>query len=119
MTARETRRAKECCECVDGCISSNKNGNIFPYSKSGILLKGRSLIYECSPFCSCSLHCRNRVTQKGLEHRLKVFRSNESSWGVRSLDLILADAFICEFTGLVLTRQQVEILTMDIVNITH
>ncbi|KEH16020.1 histone-lysine N-methyltransferase family member SUVH9 [Medicago truncatula] len=113
MTTRESRRAKECSESVDGCISSIKNGNTFPYSKSGILLKGRSLIYECGPFCSCPLYCRNRVTQKGLEHRLEVFRSNETSWGVRSLDLILAGEFICEFTGLVLTRQQVEILTMD------
>jgi len=113
MTERKKKRVMECSECVDGCVSSIMNGNTFSYSKSGILLKGRSLIYECGPFCSCPSHCRNRVTQKGIKYRLEVFRSNETSWGVRSLDPILAGTFICEFTGLVLTREQAEILTMD------
>ncbi|RHN51327.1 putative methyltransferase chromatin remodeling SET family [Medicago truncatula] len=113
MTTRKKMRVIECSECVDGCVSSIMNGNTTPYSKSGILLKGRSLIYECGPFCSCPSHCRNRVTQKGIKYRLEVFRSNETSWGVRSLDPILAGTFICEFTGLVLTREQAEILTMD------
>ncbi|RHN74144.1 putative methyltransferase chromatin remodeling SET family [Medicago truncatula] len=113
MTTKKKMRAIECSECVDGCVSSIINGNTTPYSKSGILLKGMSLIYECGPFCSCPLHCRNRVTQKGIKYRLEVFRSNETSWGVRSLDPILAGTFICEFTRLVLTREQAEILTMD------
>ncbi|RHN51330.1 putative methyltransferase chromatin remodeling SET family [Medicago truncatula] len=113
MTTRKKMRVIECSECVDGCVSSIMNSNTTPYSKSGILWKGRSLIYECGPFCSCPSHCRNRVTQKGIKYRLEVFRSNETSWGVRSLDPILAGTFICEFTGLVLTREQAEILTMD------
>ncbi|XP_045791110.1 histone-lysine N-methyltransferase family member SUVH9-like [Trifolium pratense] len=99
--------------CVDGCFCFIKNGNEFPYSQNGILLKGRPFIFECGPLCRCPPHCRNRVTQKGLKHRLEVFRSRNSGWGVRSLDLIQAGTFICEYTGIVLTREQQQIVTMN------
>ncbi|KAK7310193.1 hypothetical protein RJT34_07533 [Clitoria ternatea] len=105
------------CECVDGCVDgcfcALKNGGVFPYNQSGALLGGKPLIFECGPFCRCPPHCRNRVSQKGLKNRLEVFRSRETGWGVRSLDLIQAGAFICEYTGVVLTREQAEILTMN------
>ncbi|CAJ2674201.1 histone-lysine N-methyltransferase family member SUVH9-like [Trifolium pratense] len=105
------------CACVDGCTEEcfcfMKNGNEFPYSQNGLLLKGRPLLFECGPFCHCPPHCRNRVTQKGLKHRLEVFRSRETGWGVRSLDLIQAGAFICEYTGVVLTKEQAQIFTMN------
>ncbi|XP_058724116.1 histone-lysine N-methyltransferase family member SUVH9-like [Vicia villosa] len=105
------------CECVNGCVEGcfcfKKNGNEFPYSQSGLLLKGRPLVFECGPFCRCPPHCPNRVTQKGLKNRLEVFRSKETGWGVRSLDLIQAGAFICEYTGVVLTRKQAQILIMN------
>ncbi|CAJ1932903.1 unnamed protein product [Sphenostylis stenocarpa] len=105
------------CDCVDGCVEgcfcAMKNGGEFPYNQSGILLRGKPLVFECGPFCSCPPHCRNRVTQKGLKNRLEVFRSRETGWGVRSLDLIQAGAFICEYTGVVLTREQAELLTMN------
>ncbi|KAL1338888.1 hypothetical protein HN51_033487 [Arachis hypogaea] len=105
------------CECVDGCVEgcfcAMKNGGEFPYNQSGILLRGKPIIFECGPFCRCPPHCRNRVAQKGLKSRLEVFRSRETGWGVRSLDLIQAGAFICEYTGVILTRQQAQILTMN------
>ncbi|KEH40794.1 putative histone-lysine N-methyltransferase chromatin remodeling SET family [Medicago truncatula] len=112
----ESGNATGCqCEgfCGEGCFCFIKNGNDFPYSQSGLLLKGKPVIFECGPSCSCPPHCRNRVTQKGLKHRLEVFRSRETGWGVRSLDLIQAGAFICEYTGVVLTREQSEIMTMS------
>ncbi|XP_058760332.1 histone-lysine N-methyltransferase family member SUVH9-like [Vicia villosa] len=105
------------CECVDGCTDgcfcSVKNGGEHPYNLQGLLVKGKPLIFECGPFCSCPPNCRNRVAQKGLKYRLEVFRSTQTGWGVRSLDLIQAGAFICEYTGVVLTREQAEILTMN------
>ncbi|KAL2334160.1 hypothetical protein Fmac_015373 [Flemingia macrophylla] len=105
------------CDCVDGCgdgcFCAMKNGGEFPYTLQGHLVKGKPLIFECGPFCSCPPHCRNRVSQKGLRNRLEVFRSRETAWGVRSLDLILAGAFICEFAGVVLTREQAQLLTMN------
>ncbi|XP_061339005.1 histone-lysine N-methyltransferase family member SUVH9-like [Gastrolobium bilobum] len=105
------------CECVDGCVDgcfcALKNGGEFPYTQSGVLVRGKPVIFECGPFCQCPPHCRNRVTQKGLKNRLEVFRSRETGWGVRSLDLIQAGAFICEFTGVVLTREQAQVLSMN------
>lgn len=105
------------CECVDncadGCFCSMKNGGEFPYNIQGLLVRGKPLIFECGPFCSCPPSCRNRVAQKGLKYRLEVFRSAQTGWGVRSLDLIQAGAFICEYTGVVLTREQAQILTMN------
>ncbi|KAB1209617.1 Histone-lysine N-methyltransferase family member SUVH2 [Morella rubra] len=105
------------CECVstcsEDCFCASKNGGEFPYDQNGILLRGKPVIFECGPFCKCPPSCRNRVTQKGLRNRLEVFRSRETGWGVRSLDLIQAGAFICEYAGVVLTRDQAQILSMN------
>lgn len=105
------------CDCITGCsddcLCSLKNGGTFAYDSNGILLRGKPLIFECGSFCRCPPNCRNRVTQTGIKHRFEVFRSRETGWGVRSLDLIQAGAFICEYTGVVLTRDQVAIFTMN------
>ncbi|CAA2984969.1 histone-lysine N-methyltransferase family member SUVH9-like [Olea europaea subsp. europaea] len=105
------------CDCVGGCSDicscANKNGGEFAYDLNGILVRGKSLIFECGPHCQCPPTCRNRVSQKGLRHRLEVFRSRETGWGARSLDLIQAGSFICEFTGIVLTHEQAQIFTMN------
>ncbi|CAJ1941934.1 unnamed protein product [Sphenostylis stenocarpa] len=105
------------CDCVDGCgdrcFCIMKNGGEFPYTLQGHLVKGKPLIFECGPFCSCPPHCRNRVTQKGLKYSLEVFRSLQTAWGVRSLDLIQAGTFICEFAGVVLTREQAQLFAMN------
>ncbi|XP_071718436.1 histone-lysine N-methyltransferase family member SUVH9-like [Rutidosis leptorrhynchoides] len=105
------------CKCVDGCesgcVCAKKNGGEFVYDKNGLLLRGKPLIFECGPFCSCSSMCRNRVSQKGVKNNLEVFRSIETGWGVRSLNLIQAGSFICEYTGVVLSRDQASLLTMN------
>jgi euchromatic histone-lysine N-methyltransferase len=117
LVFHQSSREEIGCECIDGCVDGCfcfiKNGNEFPYSQNGILLKGRPLIFECGPFCRCPPHCRNRVTQKGLKHRLEVFRSRDHGWGVRSLDFIEAGTFICEYTGVALTKEQEQIVTMN------
>ncbi|XP_004292255.1 PREDICTED: histone-lysine N-methyltransferase family member SUVH9-like [Fragaria vesca subsp. vesca] len=105
------------CECVNGCnqncICAMKNGGEFPYDQNGFLLRGKPVVFECGSFCRCPPSCRNRVTQNGMKHRLEVFRSRETGWGVRSLDLIHAGAFICEYAGVILTREQAHIFSMD------
>ena len=105
------------CDCVSGCVDdcfcSMKNGGEFAYDHNGILVRGKPLVFECGPFCRCPPTCRNRVTQRGLRNRLEVFRSRETGWGVRSLELIQAGAFICEYAGVVLTRDQAQILSMN------
>ncbi|KAI9194166.1 hypothetical protein LWI28_003672 [Acer negundo] len=104
-----------CCVsgCTYGCLCAMKNGGEFAYDNNGSLLRGKPLIFECGPFCQCPPNCRNRVSQKGSRHRLEVFRSRETGYGVRSLDLIHAGDFICEYTGVVLTMEQAQIFAMN------
>lgn len=105
------------CDCVSGCSIGccciGKNGGELVYDSSGILLRGKPLIYECGRSCRCPPYCQNRVTQKGVNHRFEVFRSRETGWGVRSLDSIRAGAFICEYSGIVLTEQQAAVISMN------
>ncbi|XP_073275098.1 histone-lysine N-methyltransferase family member SUVH9-like [Primulina huaijiensis] len=105
------------CKCVGACLNdcfcAMKNGGEFAYDMHGILVRGKPLIFECGPNCSCPPGCQNRVSQKGLKNRFEVFRSRETGWGVRSLDVIQAGSFICEYAGVVLTREQVQIFTMN------
>ncbi|GMH08276.1 hypothetical protein Nepgr_010116 [Nepenthes gracilis] len=104
------------CDCASGCsndcMCAQKNGGEFAYDNSGFLLRGKPLIFECGANCCCPPNCRNRVTQKGLRNRLEVFRSRETGWGVRTLDLIHAGAFICEYAGVVLTKEQAQICSI-------
>nr|XP_043610509.1 histone-lysine N-methyltransferase family member SUVH9-like [Erigeron canadensis] len=105
------------CNCVDRCTSdclcAKKNGGEVAYDSNGLLLAGKPLIYECGPFCSCSSRCGNRVSQYGVRNSFEVFRSLETGWGVRSLDLIQAGSFLCEYTGVVLTKDQAHVFTMN------
>ncbi|KAG7568993.1 SRA-YDG [Arabidopsis thaliana x Arabidopsis arenosa] len=99
--------------CTDDCLCARKNGGEFAYDDNGHLLRGKDVVFECGEFCTCGPNCKSRVTQKGLRNRLEVFRSKETGWGVRTLDLIEAGAFICEYAGVVVTRHQAEILSMN------
>ncbi|KAA8548896.1 hypothetical protein F0562_000580 [Nyssa sinensis] len=105
------------CDCVSGCLDdcfcAMKNGGELAYDQNGILLRGKPLIFECGAHCRCPPTCRNRVSQKGVRNRFEVFRSRETGWGVRSLDLIQAGAFICEYAGVILTREQAQVFTMN------
>ncbi|KAJ9700834.1 hypothetical protein PVL29_006249 [Vitis rotundifolia] len=99
--------------CTDDCVCARRNGGEFAYDQNGFLLRGKPVIFECGSFCRCPPTCRNRLTQKGLRNRFEVFRSRETGWGVRSLDLIQAGAFICEYAGVVLTREQAALFSMN------
>jgi euchromatic histone-lysine N-methyltransferase len=82
-----------------------RNGGGGPaYNADGTLVKGMPVVYECGALCGCPSSCANRVTQRGTTHRLEVFRSNKTEWGVRTLDLIQPGSFICEFTGDLVAR---------------
>lgn len=110
------------CQCLSGCSNNclcvKKNGGQFAYNKDGILIQGKPLIFECGPSCPCPPNCRNRVSQRGLRHRLEVFRSR-TGWGVRPLDYIQAGSFICEYAGVVLTNENAKILSMGEDNLVH
>ncbi|XP_010413894.1 PREDICTED: histone-lysine N-methyltransferase family member SUVH2-like [Camelina sativa] len=99
--------------CTDDCLCARKNGGEFAYDDNGHLLRGKHVVFECGNFCKCGPGCKSRVTQKGLRKRLEVFRSKDTCWSVRTLDLIEAGSFICEYAGVVVTRHQAEILSMN------
>jgi hypothetical protein len=117
-----------CCSCEDlcddastcKCISGGKNysmkGELIPYCEGN-----KHKIVECNIRCNCSARrCTNRVVQRGLTKRLEIMRirapsctdrsSSDSSphpkkfalvciWGVRTLDDIPMNAFVCELSG--------------------
>ncbi|XP_029990598.1 histone-lysine N-methyltransferase SETMAR [Sphaeramia orbicularis] len=58
-----------------------------------------SPVFECSALCTCSDFCSNRVVQRGLIHRLEVFRTQSRGWGVGTLEPIPRGAFVCEYAG--------------------
>ncbi|XP_019057575.1 PREDICTED: histone-lysine N-methyltransferase family member SUVH9 [Tarenaya hassleriana] len=99
--------------CTSDCLCAIKNGGKFAYDFNGKLVRGKPVIFECGSSCKCPPGCRNRVTQRGLRNTLEVFRSQETGWGVRSLEIIHAGAFICEYAGVALTREQAKILSMN------
>ncbi|CAM0907840.1 unnamed protein product [Alopecurus aequalis] len=107
LPPRLTRRHRCCnyttaaCGGLSGsCACVKRNGGCGPaYNADGTLVRGMPVVYECGAHCGCPASCPNRVTQRGMKHRLEVFRSEETEWGVRTLDLIQPGAFICEFTG--------------------
>lgn len=105
------------CECVNGCVDNCfcmiRNGGEFAYDQNGLLLRGKPVVFECGPHCHCPPTCRNRVCQSGMKKRFEVFRSRETGWGVRSLDLIQSGSFICEYAGVVLTMEQAQIFKMN------
>ncbi|RXG51198.1 Histone-lysine N-methyltransferase Su(var)3-9 [Armadillidium vulgare] len=66
-------------------------------------------IYECNKACSCSAECTNRVVQNGRKVGLAIFRtSNERGWGVKALEPIKKDQFVCEYVGEVITSEEAE-----------
>ncbi|KAJ3689411.1 hypothetical protein LUZ61_018575 [Rhynchospora tenuis] len=93
-------------QCQVGCECMRRNNFEPAYDSTGILLRGRPIVYECGDTCSCPTSCPNRVTQKGMKLQLEVFRSKDNIWGVRSLDVIQAGSFICEFSGDVVLREE-------------
>ncbi|KAJ1677429.1 hypothetical protein EV182_006197, partial [Spiromyces aspiralis] len=63
-------------------------------------------IYECGPNCACSGSCRNRVIQHGLQVRLEIFKTEKKGWGVRTLQPIAKNTFICEYVGEIISQEE-------------
>lgn len=79
-------------------------------------------IYECNARCSCGPRCSNRVVQRGLQHRMQVFKTRDRQvatvctvawitvpvrrgWGLRSLDDIPKGTFVCTYIGHVYSEE--------------
>lgn len=102
------------CDVVENCRCIRNTGRNYTYL--GTLMPGQVAnhrIMECNLRCSCSYRrCTNRVVEKGLTFRLEVFRQQKPTkhstpdgtdyimeWGVRTLEAIPKDAFVCQLNG--------------------
>lgn len=89
--------------CVDPrtCACAKLNGSDFPYVQinGGRLIEARAVVFECGPSCGCGPGCVNRTSQRGIKHRLEVFRTPKKGWAVRSWDFIPSGAPVCEYIG--------------------
>ncbi len=63
-------------------------------------------IFECNKKCKCDSRCCNRVAQNGITLRLQLFKTTKKGWGLRCLDDIPKGAFICVYSGHLLTEEQ-------------
>ncbi|KAM7499493.1 hypothetical protein LguiA_023907 [Lonicera macranthoides] len=96
------------CDCVEGCSDFEqcscvvKNGGELPFNGNGAIVKAKPIIYECGPLCKCPPWCKNRVSQRGVQYKLEIFKTESRGWSVRSQSFISAGRFICEYAGEVL-----------------
>ncbi|WOK95382.1 putative inactive histone-lysine N-methyltransferase SUVR2 isoform X2 [Canna indica] len=97
--------------CKDCPLERSKN-EISTEACKGHLV--RKFIKECWSKCGCSMHCGNRVVQRGIMHQLQVFfTSKTKGWGLRTLENLPRGAFVCEYVGEVLTNTELYDRTMQ------
>lgn len=108
------------CPCRGGCQQGDlncpcmqKNGGFLAYTSIGVLLNYKNVIYECGSSCLCPQNCRNRVSQGGVKIRLEVFKTKNKGWGLRSWDPIRAGAYICEYAGEVIDKDNGDEYVLD------
>ncbi|XP_041639276.1 histone-lysine N-methyltransferase SETMAR [Cheilinus undulatus] len=98
--------------CVaESCSCLRTHGQV--YDSTGTLLSLRntdsgycSPVFECNALCTCSDACSNRVVQKGLRLRLEVYSTENTGWGVRTLEPISNGTFVCEYAGEVISFEE-------------
>ncbi|XP_072025819.1 histone-lysine N-methyltransferase SETMAR-like [Amphiura filiformis] len=77
-------------------------------------------VLECSASCQCSSECINRVVQNGPRFQLQVFNTTTKGWGLRAVEKIPKNTFVCEYAGEILTdkeaKKRTDALTGDDMN---
>ncbi|KAF4962086.1 hypothetical protein FSARC_9820 [Fusarium sarcochroum] len=81
-------------------------------SKAGLLRSkfhnSKMPIYECHQGCSCSIHCPNRVVERGRTIPLEIFRTEDRGWGVRSPVSIRKGQFVDRYLGEIITSTEAD-----------
>lgn len=80
----ETASGCDCETCDDGCPCAGFDG----------------VVLECGPSCGCGLNCGNRLTQSGIEVKLKILRDTRKGWGLYADQFIPKGRFVCEYAGI-------------------
>ncbi|XP_002994641.2 histone-lysine N-methyltransferase, H3 lysine-9 specific SUVH5, partial [Selaginella moellendorffii] len=79
------------CDCVQKTIASFRTFG-----------KPCSIVYECGPWCSCSSKCCNKSSQRGIQKKLAIFRTEGKGLGLHAEEAISRGSFVCEYVGEVL-----------------
>lgn len=91
------------CECKNDCYKSSKCcpkqlGLKCVYDTDGrICAQAHQMIVECNEFCKCDLTCPNRP--KKLNISLRVFKTADRGWALKTMQAIPAGTFVIEYTG--------------------
>lgn len=98
------------CSTLSKCKDDNCcHGNSYIRNDELVLNSNRrskDLIYECSAHCSCTQKCENRLVQFGLRKHLRIVPCDRKRLGLITLAAIAEGAFICEYAGEVLTKNE-------------
>ncbi|KAM7360317.1 putative histone-lysine N-methyltransferase set-23 [Cochliomyia hominivorax] len=106
------------CECIEElsqqeCLQCDHLGNyVFDVNFQELVLKDignvPDLIYECSHMCTCDpKKCLNRLVQYGPRKYLQIVNSPKyGSKGLITTNDIPKGAFICEYAGELLTKEE-------------
>ncbi|KAH9518943.1 hypothetical protein Btru_008757 [Bulinus truncatus] len=72
-----------------------------------ILKQSSQPVLECGSLCMCNYQlCNNRVIQRGIKKKLKVFKTKNKGYGLQSLESILPLHFVCEYAGEVINEEE-------------
>lgn len=104
------------CDCQPFCSPDSGNccgkqsGATFAYGPDKrLIVPVGTPIYECNKRCKCNSACPNRVIQNGRTIKLCVFRTASGcGWGVKALQPIKKDSFVCEYVGEVIKNEEAE-----------
>jgi len=85
------------CSCLSrfGC-AFDKDGHLTEVVPDADILRP---VIECNDLCSCGLSCSNRVVQRGVTVKLRVFDAGRKGVGVETLEPISRGSFVCEYSG--------------------
>lgn len=70
-----------------------------------------SPIFECNSCCGCPANCINRLSQQGVTIKLQVFQTEKKGLGVRTLQSIPKDRFVCEYSGEIISYGEAKLRT--------
>ncbi|XP_072308940.1 histone-lysine N-methyltransferase SETMAR [Eucyclogobius newberryi] len=92
------------CSCVshscvlESCSCLQTHGQAYTLQGT-LIVQHITPVFECNALCLCGDSCHNRVVQMAVRHKLEVFWTSNTAWGVRTLEPIQCGAFVFEYAG--------------------
>uniref|UniRef100_A0A336LCY3 CSON003567 protein n=1 Tax=Culicoides sonorensis TaxID=179676 RepID=A0A336LCY3_CULSO len=102
------------CKCSEGDCTTEKchHGSNYIWNEKykEIVLnpnrRSKDVIYECNSLCECSFDCRNRLVVFGPRKDLEITSMGGKGKGLITRKFIPRGAFICEYAGELLTKNE-------------